>query len=107
MRLDFLRSEGSPWRKASALGIIGAFLFTIALSNAPRLHEHFHKALGPDHECAVTMFLSGTCDHSACVTPSTMPPVATATPVFFPRQFRSVQAGLEFSLLEHAPPTFA
>jgi hypothetical protein len=107
MRLDFLRDETSRWRKVSALGIIAAFLFAFALSDAPRLHEHLHKALGADHECVVTILLSGMYDHSACVPPSTIPPLDPSTSVVGPQQFPSIEAGLEFSLLEHAPPLFA
>ena len=107
MRLDFLRSKTSPSRRVSALGITCAFLFTIALSDAPRLHEHFHKAFGPDHECAVTMFLSGACDHLANGAPLAGPVALTWTSFFVPRQFPSLEANLEFSLLEHAPPSLA
>ena len=107
MRLDFLREKTSPSHRVSALGIICAFLFAIAFSDAPRLHEYVHKALGPDHECAVTMFVSGICNHSPCLTPSVMPPVAPSTPVLLLRQSQPLEAGLEFSLLEHAPPLFA
>jgi len=107
MRLDFLRRASSPWRRAFALGIIGSFLFAFALSDAPQLHQQLHKALGADHECAVTMFLSGACDHSACVPSSAVPLVAPSTSVVALQQFPSVEAGLEFSLLEHAPPVFA
>jgi hypothetical protein len=107
MRLDFLRSKTSPSRRVSALGITCAFLFTIALSDAPRLHDYFHKALGPDHECAVTMFLSGACDHLANGAPLAGPVALTWTSFFVPRQFPSLEANLEFSLLEHAPPSLA
>jgi hypothetical protein len=89
------------------LGIIGAFLFAIALSDAPRLHEHFHKLLGADHECAVTIVLSGACDHLAGGAPVAAPVALQWTSVFVPQQLQSLAAGLEFSRLEHAPPSFA
>jgi len=107
MLLGLLRSETSLWRKAFALAIIGAFLFAFVLSDAPGLHQNVHKALGADHECAVTMFLSGACDHSACVPPSALPLVVPSTSAIVLQPFQSIQAGLEFSLLEHAPPRFA
>jgi hypothetical protein len=102
--LDFLRRETSPWHKVSALGIIGAFLFAFALSDAPRLHEYLHKALGPDHECAATIFASGKCEHSAGDSPSAVPHSAPPAIAFLPRQFQCTTPALEFSLLEHAPP---
>src|SRR5215211_4642623 len=107
MRLDFLRSKTSPWRKVFALATIGAFLFAFVLSDAPRLHDQLHNALGADHECAVTMFLSGTCDHSACIQPSAVPLAIAWTSVIVVQPFQLAEAGLEFSLLEHAPPCFA
>src|SRR5207249_9341784 len=107
MRFDFLCSETATWRKVFALTIIVAFLFAFVLSDAPRLHDQLHKALGADHECAVTMFLSGGCDHSACVPPSAVPLVVASTSVIVLQPLQLVKAGLEFSLLEHAPPRFA
>ena len=107
MRLDFLRSETSPWRKVFALAIVGAFLFAFVVSDAPRLHDQLHRALGADHECAVTMFLSGGCDHSECVPPSALPLVVPSTSVIVLQPFQLAEAGLEFSQLEHAPPRFA
>src|SRR5438034_10035737 len=107
MRLDFLRSETSLRRKVFVLAIIGAFLFAFVLSDAPGLHDQLHRALGADHECAVTMFLSGGCDHSACVPPSALPLVEYSTSVIVLQPFQLAEAGLECSILEHAPPLFA
>ena len=104
MRLDFLCSEDLPWARLSALATIGAFLFAFALSDVPPLHERLHKALGPDHECAATIFASGKCEHSACDSPSTVPHFALPRIAFLPRQIHFFSATLEFSL-EHAPPT--
>ena len=104
MRLDLIRDKSAFLRKIAALGSIGAFLVTIALSDAPRLHEHLHKALGPDHECAATIFASGKCEHSACDSPSAVPPSASPAIAFLPRELQSVALALEFSRLEHAPP---
>src|SRR5436305_15090591 len=99
MPLDFLRSETSLWRKVFALAIIGALLFAFALSDAPRLLDQLHLALGADHECAVTMFLSGGCDHSACIPPSALPLVVLWTPVIVLHAIRLADAGLDFSLV--------
>src|SRR5436189_5833178 len=97
MRLDFLRSETSPWRKVFVLAIIGAFLFAFVLSDAPGLHDQLHRALGADHECAVSMFLSGGCAHSACVPPSVLPLVEYSTSVIVLLPFQSIKAGRELS----------
>jgi len=107
MRLDFFRSKTARSRSGSALGIICAFLFTIALSDAPRLHEFFHKALGPDHECAVTMFTHGNCDRLTTGAPAAGPATIIWAIVLIPQQISSIAGNLEFSLLEHAPPVFA
>src|SRR5438094_10663191 len=107
MPLDFLCSGTSAWRKVFALAIIGAFLFAFVLSDAPRLHDQLHKALGADHECAVTMFLSGTCDHSACVPPSALPLVVASTSVIVLQPLQLGRAGLGVSLMWHGPPRFA
>ena len=107
MRLDFFRSKTARSRSVSALGIICAFLFTIALSDAPRLHEFFHKALGPDHECAVTMFTHGNCDRLTIDAPAAGPPTFTWSPLLISQQLSFIPGDLEFSLLEHAPPVFA
>ncbi len=107
MRLDFLRGAASFGRRVSALGVISAFLFTIALSDAPRLHERIHKLLGADHECAVTIVSSGACNHLAGGAPAAAPVSLRWTSVFFPPRLQSIAPGLEFSRLEHAPPALA
>jgi len=85
--------------------VSAAFLWTLALADAPRLHEQIHKALGTGHECAVTMVSSGNYDHSA------HPPlVSAAVPaVQFSRIPMLTQRWVESPFLgarifEHAPP---
>ena len=107
MSADILRHRTSRSRSISGWGIICAFLFLIALSDAPQLHERFHQTLGPGHECAVTMLLSGACDHLAGAAPATEPMALRWTPVLVSEQIHRHAAGLEFSLLEHAPPLLA
>jgi hypothetical protein len=107
MSADILRHRTSRSRSISGWGVICAFLFLIALSGAPQLHERFHQTLGPGHECAVTMLLSGACDHLAGGAPATEPVAVTWTPVPVLEQIHRRAAGLEFSLLEHAPPSLA
>ncbi len=82
-----------------------AFLWTLALAGAPRLHEQIHKVLGAQHECAVTMVSSGNYDHSA------HPPLVSAPvpAVQFSRIPTLTQRWVESPFLgacifEHAPP---
>ncbi|MEP6699303.1 MAG: hypothetical protein ABJB09_06190 [Verrucomicrobiota bacterium] len=107
MRLDFIREVSSPWRRLFALGCIGAFLVTIALSAAPRLHEQLHPVQGAEHNCAVTLLSLGNCDQTSCepitIAPQLLPPDAA----FSHHHFPSVTLCLEFSLLEHAPPALS
>jgi hypothetical protein len=90
-------------------GLLGAFLFTIALSAAPRLHGQLHTdADQVQHECAVTLIGSGKCQASS-------PPL-----VFLPPrsalQFSRIPAlhpiwvaapFLGAHVFEHAPPLFS
>ena len=102
MRFSVLRSR--PFGRALvAIGTAGAFLLTIALSDAPQLHERIHNDYGPQHVCAVTMVSSGNCEHvfvSASVKPHSPPPVFAFNSLY--RSSAIVPLGL--SLLEHGPP---
>ncbi len=106
MRLDFLRGTTSLRRGLAALGVMAAFLFTIALADSPRLHERLHKSLG-DHECAVTVFSSGACDFLLNSGPATAPARLLWAPLFFSSDLPSRATVGDFSRLEHAPPSFA
>src|SRR2546422_168959 len=99
VRFSVLRCR--PFGRALvAIGIVGAFLLAIALSDAPGLHERIHNAYGGQHVCAVTMVSSGNCEHifaSASVKPHSPPPVFA-----FNSLYRcSAIVPLGFSLLEH------
>jgi hypothetical protein len=100
--------KGTALRALVAAGCIGAVLFALVLSAIPRLHEQIHGSAGtPNHECAVTMLTSGNYQHTLSIAISLAPPVPTTA---FTHIFSSVQlvsARLEFSLLEHAPPTIS
>lgn len=84
-----------------------AFLWALALSAAPQLHEGLHPdANTPDHTCAVTFIVSGSYDYSA-YTPLITAPVPTI-------QFSKIPAlssqwvqspFLRASIFEHAPPS--
>ena len=103
MSLRLIRDIPAALHASASLFALG-FLFTLALSDAPRLHEHFHKLLGPDHECAVTIVLSGSFDHSAAMTPSAVPPLTETRPAFIGQPIPVIESALDFSPLEHAPP---
>lgn len=106
MRLVF-HPSAIPLRRAFyALGNIAAFFFTIALSDSPRLHEHLHKSLG-EHQCAVTLFASGACEHVAGNSPAVGPVSYSWAPIRFPSSLQPIVARLELSRLEHAPPALA
>jgi hypothetical protein len=46
--------------------VFAAFLWALALSASPQLHQRVHKDAGRvEHNCAVTMIASGSYDHAA------------------------------------------
>jgi len=87
--------------------VSAAFLWALALSASPQLHERVHRdANSPDHTCAVTFIVSGSYDYSA-YTPLITAPVPTI-------QFSKIPAlssqwvqspFLRASIFEHAPPS--
>jgi hypothetical protein len=93
--------------RASVAGFISvAFLWALALSVSPQLHQRFHPdANRVEHSCAVTMIASGNYNHVAHV------PLVHA-PVQAP-QFSKISAltpccvqspFLGACIFEHAPP---
>ena len=98
-----------PHHAAVALACVAAFLFSVALTAAPGLHEHFHAdAATPQHECAVTAVGSGKVqlgEPALAVTgalrPVSDPEVSTLTPAWVPAPFLSA------AILEHAPPALS
>jgi len=104
MRLDCIRDESSPSPRIAALACIVAFLVTIALSDAPRLHDQIHKVNGVGHVCAATMMASGNCEHNAPPTAAPKGHYVSVSPAFLPLRSQVVVAAVPFSVLEHAPP---
>jgi hypothetical protein len=96
-------------RAFTAVFVSAAFLWTLALSVSPQLHERIHPdANRIEHTCAVTFVASGSYDHVA------HPPVISAPapasqfskiPALNPRWVSS--PFLEASIFEHAPPALA
>ena len=89
--------------------VFAAFLWALALSASPQLHERVHPdANSAEHTCAVTFITSGSYDHSA-YTPLIIAPVPTVQfskiPALSPHWVQSPFLGA--SIFEHAPPAFA
>src|SRR5437868_9082686 len=61
----FARSRNHG-RAFIAICVSAAFLWTLALSASPQLHQRVHPdANRADHNCAATMIASGSYDHAA------------------------------------------
>ena len=86
-----------------------AFLWTLALSASPQLHERIHPdANRANHVCAVTLIAAGNYDHSPIAPVLSVPdlvdqvsPVAALTPQWVESAF------LLARIFEHAPPALA
>jgi|ERR1051326_3642081 hypothetical protein len=95
-------------RRAVCLSLIGAFLFGIALSDLPQLHERLHPdANQPQHQCAVSLIASGNYEHVAAA-PVIESPIASAK--FSVPALTSIRVAplfLSARIFEHAPPVLA
>jgi len=96
-------------RALVAAFLSAAFLWTLALSASPQLHERFHPdANRAEHSCAVTFVVSGSYDH-VVPAPVVSSPVEAAQfstiPALDPQWVRS--PFLAASIFEHAPPALA
>ncbi len=90
-------------------GLVAAFLLLLAMEACPAFHQFLHQdANHNDHECAVTLFQSGSCDSA--------PVIVYVTGGIAPLPFLIVPAAgrqwvpalfLEHQVLEHAPPACA
>ena len=83
-----------------------AFLWVLALTASPQLHELVHADAGQaEHICAVTLIASGNLDHSAPAPLVTVPAsvvLLSHIPALTPQWVES--PFLSACLLEHAPP---
>src|ERR1044071_7017833 len=83
-----------------------AFLWALALSASPQLHQRFHPdANGVDHTCAVTMIVSGNFDHVSHPLLISVPvPIIqfSEVPTLIPQWVES--PFLSARIFEHAPP---
>ena len=89
-----------------AVFVSAGFLWALALSASPQLHQRVHKdANRAEHNCAATMIASGSYDHAS------HPPLVSAPvpahqfseiPALTPCWVRSPFLGAH--IFEHAPP---
>src|SRR2546423_6160677 len=86
-----------------------AFLWTLALSVSPQLHERIHSdANQVNHSCAVTFIASGTCDHSPASPLLSVPAPTSESSQLLELDSVWVQpVFLSAHLFAHAPPAFA
>jgi hypothetical protein len=92
-------------RASVAVATIAAFLWTLALSASPQLHERVHKdANRVEHSCAVTFIASGNVEHSpaALIISRPGPIDEFKIPELKPRWIESIF--LIAAVFEHAPP---
>jgi len=86
-----------------------AFLWALALSASPQLHQRVHKdANRVEHNCAVTMIASGSYNHVAhapLVSAPAIAPQFSKIPVLIPCWVQSPFLGAH--IFEHAPPARA
>jgi hypothetical protein len=86
-----------------------AFLWTLALSASPQLHERIHRdANRTNHVCAITMVASGNYNHSPAAPLVSVPALAeqfSPVPALTPQWVES--AFLLAHVFEHAPPALA
>jgi len=101
----FVRSTNHGCRLVAAC-VFAAFVWALALSASPQLHQRVHKdANRVEHNCAVMIIASGSYDHA------THPPLVTADALV--PQFSKISAltpcwvqspFLGARIFEHAPP---
>jgi len=103
-----MRSSRSD-RAVVAIFLSVAFLWTLALSASPQLHQRIHRdANRGDHVCAVTLVASGNFNHSACPQLVSVPDLVdqfSSIPALTPKWVES--PFLLARIFEHAPPALA
>jgi hypothetical protein len=104
----FARSANHE-RAFIAICVSTAFLWALALSASPQLHQRIHKDTNRvEHSCAATMIASGSYDHAAHL-PLVSAPVPAGhfsqIPALTPQWVESPFLGAR--IFEHAPPARA
>ena len=92
-----------------AICVFAAFVWALALSASPQLHQRLHKdANRLEHNCAVTMIAAGNYDHAAHppLVSVPVPSIHFSTiPALTPQWVESPFLGAR--IFEHAPPARA
>ena len=101
----FARSNNQG-RVSVTICVFAAFLWALALSASPQLHQRVHKdANRGEHNCAVTMIASGSCNHAAhppLISAPAPAPQFSEIPALTPCWVQSPFLGA--CIFEHAPP---
>jgi hypothetical protein len=95
------------WQNALICLLLGQILVIAALAASPNLHQLFHHDAGRgDHECAVTVMISGGSDGS--IVPEVLDAGAIfRTPCDFSSEIQTPDLApffLSAHVFEHAPP---
>jgi hypothetical protein len=88
-----------------ALAVALAVFTASVLAVAPQLHQRIHGAA--QHECAVSLIAAGKYDHAPATASAVVPDHDFAETTFPPRHLQVTTPALDFSLLEHAPPSIS
>jgi hypothetical protein len=99
-------NERANLMRNAAIAALAAFLFAIAASAAPTLHELLHADRTTTHICAVTLVASGSVEHD-CAPPLAVSFSATPEPLLHRERPLALPHVLLFARLEHAPPLFS
>ncbi len=94
-------------RACMAAALFAAIAFALGLAAAPQLHDRLHHADKGTHECAATLFSSGSLEHSACDRVTPVPDDAPRVSAILAFACPRFVARPVFSLLEHAPPALS
>jgi hypothetical protein len=101
--------QRAVWKSTLLSVVFFQFVLAIAMMASPWLHERLHQnAYHHDHECAVTVMLSGASDGSAPVPAIVIAP-SSPTAATIESETRSDVASLFLiaHIFEHAPPVVA
>jgi hypothetical protein len=96
--------SSTSWRASVAIIASAAFLWTLALSASPQLHQRLHSdANRVDHACAVTFVTAGNVNHAPVALLISAPvPLDEKLPELTPLWVGPIF--LLASVFEHAPP---
>lgn len=103
--VNLLRRFQLRYRRAIVVALLLHVLAIVAMASLPGLHEAVHHdAHEQGHECAVTLFASGTCD-APTVTVLLLSVAMVLITRLVPRSVWVQQLFLIQQVLEHGPPS--